>query len=181
MRKSLLSIALVIAAVGTSNAVHAQSRSDAVEICKEAVIARGFGDGGFDGVDAVRLRGDNWNVTGYATSADRGRAGFNCNLDGRRISNLSVDEPRERRRDRDDRRRDRDDRRGDRMPDIDARVHCESKNYGRNRCDMDTRSGVRLVEQTSNTRCRRDVNWGFDAGSVWVDKGCSARFEAAGR
>ena len=58
----------------------------------------------------------------------------------------------------------------------DRDVVCESKNHRRKECRMDTRGGVRLVEQKSETRCRQGRNWGFDRDSVWVDEGCAARF-----
>lgn len=60
----------------------------------------------------------------------------------------------------------------------DREVVCESKNHRRTDCRMDTRGGVRLVEQTSDTRCRQGSNWGFDRDSVWVDKGCAGRFRS---
>ena len=60
----------------------------------------------------------------------------------------------------------------------DREVVCESKNHRRKECRMDTRGGVRLVEQTSNTRCRQGSNWGFDRESVWVDDGCAGRFRS---
>jgi hypothetical protein len=41
---------------------------------------------------------------------------------------------------------------------------------------MDTRGGVRLVQQTSQTQCREGSNWGYDRDSVWVDRGCAGRF-----
>jgi hypothetical protein len=43
---------------------------------------------------------------------------------------------------------------------------------------MDTRGGVRLVQQTSQTQCREGSNWGYDRDSVWVDRGCAGRFAA---
>lgn len=43
---------------------------------------------------------------------------------------------------------------------------------------MDTSRGVRLVEQTSDTRCVQGENWGVDRRGVWVDQGCAGRFVA---
>lgn len=59
-------------------------------------------------------------------------------------------------------------------------VMCESPRNRHNRCPIDTRSGVTLVRQTSNTQCREGHNWGYDRGEVWVDHGCSGEFAAGG-
>jgi hypothetical protein len=38
---------------------------------------------------------------------------------------------------------------------------------------------ARIVRQTSNASCVRGRSWGFDRGSIWVDKGCGGIFAAA--
>lgn len=53
---------------------------------------------------------------------------------------------------------------------------CESPEYKYRYCGVDTRYGVRLVRQISNTQCIRGQNWGVNPGGVWVDKGCAAEF-----
>ncbi len=59
-------------------------------------------------------------------------------------------------------------------------VRCES-NDGRNRtCPMDTRGGVQLVRQLSNTACIEGRNWGANRGGVWVTDGCRAEFRSSG-
>jgi hypothetical protein len=40
------------------------------------------------------------------------------------------------------------------------------------------RGGVRLVQQTSEARCREGSSWGWDRDSVWVDRGCAGRFSS---
>ena len=58
-------------------------------------------------------------------------------------------------------------------------VVCESPRDRHNRCPMDTRYGVRIVRQLSETRCREGHNWGAENGVVWVDHGCRAEFAPA--
>jgi Protein of unknown function (DUF3011) len=53
---------------------------------------------------------------------------------------------------------------------------CTSTNGGRNYCPVETRGGVRMVKQRSDTTCTQGVNWGFDNHGIWVNKGCSADF-----
>ena len=57
-----------------------------------------------------------------------------------------------------------------------ARVTCASDNGGRQYCNADTRNGVVLVKQLSETRCVQGRTWGFDRGGIWVDRGCRAEF-----
>lgn len=59
-------------------------------------------------------------------------------------------------------------------------VICESARSRNNRCPIDTRRGVTLVRQLSDTRCREGHNWGVDNGAVWVDHGCRAEFAPGG-
>jgi len=60
------------------------------------------------------------------------------------------------------------------------RVTCESQDQRSARCSMDTRGGVTLVRQMSQSPCTEGRSWGFDRRSVWVTQGCRAEF-ASGR
>lgn len=57
-----------------------------------------------------------------------------------------------------------------------SRVLCESKNGARTVCPADTRLGVAVVRQISDTNCRYNSTWGFDANGIWVTAGCRAEF-----
>lgn len=56
-------------------------------------------------------------------------------------------------------------------------VSCSSDDMHRNYCQADTRAGVRLVKQHSDTECREGYSWGYDRGGIWVDRGCRADFQ----
>lgn len=71
---------------------------------------------------------------------------------------------------------------GDRRPDDrrDNRVTtitCSSDDGRRHYCEVDTRSGVRLLKQRSGSPCDQDRTWGVDNRGIWVDRGCRADFE----
>ncbi|MCF7220223.1 DUF3011 domain-containing protein [Marilutibacter chinensis] len=55
---------------------------------------------------------------------------------------------------------------------------CESRDDRTQRCPADTRGGVRLLRQLSNTPCVKGQTWGVDRGGVWVTRGCRAEFIA---
>ena len=57
-------------------------------------------------------------------------------------------------------------------------VRCEADGMARVHCGMDTRQGVDLVRQISESACIRESDWGTDAGGVWVARGCRAEFVA---
>ncbi|MBC7656059.1 MAG: DUF3011 domain-containing protein [Frankiaceae bacterium] len=59
-------------------------------------------------------------------------------------------------------------------------VRCESRNGRTSYCRIDTRGGVRLVTQTSQTACIRGRTWGVSGNSVWVSRGCRGRFSSTG-
>lgn len=61
-----------------------------------------------------------------------------------------------------------------------AVVRCESRNNRTSYCRMDTRGGVRLVTQTSQSACIRGRTWGVSGDSVWVSRGCRGRFASTG-
>jgi hypothetical protein len=53
---------------------------------------------------------------------------------------------------------------------------CSSNNGERVFCGADTRSGVQLLRQISESPCRQGETWGWDERGVWVDRGCRAEF-----
>lgn len=57
-----------------------------------------------------------------------------------------------------------------------SRVLCESIDGQRTVCAADTRMGVAVVRQISDTACRLNSTWGFDANGIWVTAGCRAEF-----
>ena len=58
----------------------------------------------------------------------------------------------------------------------DGRVRCESTDDRIRRCNVDTRGGVQLSRQLSDTRCVQGRNWGYDGSGIWVSGGCRAEF-----
>jgi hypothetical protein len=60
-------------------------------------------------------------------------------------------------------------------------ITCSSNNGQRVYCNADTRGGVRLVRQISGSSCQQGSTWGYDSRGIWVDRGCRAEFEIAGR
>ncbi len=56
-------------------------------------------------------------------------------------------------------------------------IRCESRNYNRNFCRVDTENNVSLRRQISSAPCQRNRTWGFDNRGIWVDRGCSADFD----
>jgi len=56
-------------------------------------------------------------------------------------------------------------------------LRCESVDYRDDYCPAETRRGVRLVRELSDTACVIGRNWGYDRGGVWVTAGCAAEFE----
>lgn len=55
-------------------------------------------------------------------------------------------------------------------------IRCESSDNRTRRCNVDTRGGVRLTRQLSDTRCVQGRNWGYDRSGIWVSQGCRAEF-----
>ncbi len=55
-------------------------------------------------------------------------------------------------------------------------IRCASNDYRQNYCRIDSRGGVRLVRQISNSACIRGRSWGYDGRGVWVSNGCEADF-----
>jgi Protein of unknown function (DUF3011) len=61
------------------------------------------------------------------------------------------------------------------------RVACNSNDMRRNWCNVDTRGGVRLYKQKSDSPCIQGRTWGYNRNGIWVDRGCRAEFEIGGR
>lgn len=59
-------------------------------------------------------------------------------------------------------------------------VRCESRNEREQFCRVDTRGGVRIVDQRSDAPCIYGRTWGYDRRGIWVDGGCRARFVVGG-
>lgn len=53
---------------------------------------------------------------------------------------------------------------------------CESDNERTRHCNADTRGGVRISRQLSDSPCVQGRNWGYDNSGVWVSQGCRAEF-----
>lgn len=57
-----------------------------------------------------------------------------------------------------------------------ALVVCESTGNRRNHCRAETRYGVELVRQLSDSACVRNRTWGEDSDGIWVSEGCRGEF-----
>ena len=56
-------------------------------------------------------------------------------------------------------------------------VTCSSERGQDRTCSWDGRHGIPvLVQQLSSQPCQREVSWKYEAGRIWVGRGCSARF-----
>jgi hypothetical protein len=56
-------------------------------------------------------------------------------------------------------------------------ISCSSEDMHRHYCAADTRGGVRLLKQRSDSSCRQGYSWGYDRRGIWVDHGCRADFQ----
>jgi hypothetical protein len=56
-------------------------------------------------------------------------------------------------------------------------ISCSSDDMHRHHCKVDTRGGVQLVKQNSDSSCQQGRSWGYDRHSIWVDHGCRADFQ----
>jgi hypothetical protein len=56
-------------------------------------------------------------------------------------------------------------------------VHCESHDYQRGHCAVNTGGSVRIVNQTSHSACIEGQTWGWDHGGIWVSHGCAGEFQ----
>lgn len=64
---------------------------------------------------------------------------------------------------------------------FDEVIRCESRDYRQVYCNIDSRGGVEIVNQLSDTACIEGRTWGWDRRGVWVSGGCRAEFAVAGR
>jgi hypothetical protein len=55
-------------------------------------------------------------------------------------------------------------------------VRCESSKGRPRTCKAETRGGVRVSKQLSNSPCNQDQTWGVRPGEIWVKAGCRAEF-----
>ena len=53
---------------------------------------------------------------------------------------------------------------------------CESDSERTRHCNADTRGGVRMSRQLSDSPCIQGRSWGYDNSGVWVSQGCRAEF-----
>ncbi len=58
-------------------------------------------------------------------------------------------------------------------------VVCESHQFRRAECPVDTRGGVRLLQPTGGM-CIRGQTWGYTRRGLWVTNGCRAIFAVVG-
>ena len=59
-------------------------------------------------------------------------------------------------------------------------VECASLAGKRNFCHADARGGAELRMVVGHAPCKFGESWDFNAGGVWVDRGCHGVFEVAG-
>jgi hypothetical protein len=64
-------------------------------------------------------------------------------------------------------------------PDRGSTISCSSDDGHRHYCPADTRGGVQLLKQRSDSPCEQGRGWGFDRHRIWVDHGCRADFLVA--
>ena len=67
--------------------------------------------------------------------------------------------------------------RGSPSPAAGNTIRCRSDSYSYQHCQADTRQGVQLARQLSQTECIQGQSWGHDQRGVWVDRGCEAEFQ----
>lgn len=67
------------------------------------------------------------------------------------------------------------------QPEPERVIYCASDDGRRNFCGANTKAGVRIIRQRSDSDCIYNRTWGYDRKGVWVDRGCRADFEIGGR
>ncbi len=55
-------------------------------------------------------------------------------------------------------------------------IRCESVDNRRQYCRVNTRRGVQMERQLSNSDCVQSRSWGYDRDGIWVTSGCRAEF-----
>lgn len=157
-------VAFCAGAAGPSMPAFAQTSGAAEGQCRDAVVRKYGNDYSVDSINSTMAAdGRNPQAAGTARNRRGERFNFFCTFEAGNVSLVDLQPA------------------GSRAgsgpgPGRDRDVVCESRNNRRKECRMDTRGGVRLVEQTGDKRCREGSNWGFDRDSVWVDNGCGGRF-----
>jgi hypothetical protein len=93
-------------------------------------------------------------------------------------ADFTIDESRDRNKDYRDQNRNenRDDRSGENVQSHVQTISCNSDDERRHSCSVDTRGGVRVATQHSDSACTEGYSWGSDNQGVWVDHGCRADF-----
>jgi hypothetical protein len=66
------------------------------------------------------------------------------------------------------------------VPPTATKMVCASADGARIQCPADTKEGVGLIRQLSESDCVLNRNWGYDRAGIWVSEGCRAEF-AVGR
>jgi len=66
------------------------------------------------------------------------------------------------------------------VPPTATKLVCASADGARIQCPADTKEGVGLIRQLSESDCVLNRNWGYDRAGIWVSEGCRAEF-AVGR
>lgn len=61
-------------------------------------------------------------------------------------------------------------------PGYEYSLTCSSERFARKDCALKEAGTARLERQLSNSRCTENQTWGVTGRTLWVDKGCSARF-----
>lgn len=56
-------------------------------------------------------------------------------------------------------------------------ISCSSDDMHKHHCPVDTRGGVQLIKQNSDSACLKGHSWGYDRHGIWVDHGCRADFQ----
>lgn len=56
-------------------------------------------------------------------------------------------------------------------------LECASRDNRRSECGFSGHGFVRIVEQLSDAACDEGISWGVHGSTIWVDRGCRARFE----
>jgi hypothetical protein len=63
-----------------------------------------------------------------------------------------------------------------------ATLECKSENFRRTVCSAGASvERIRLIEKRSDAACVEGSSFGFSGESIWVDKGCAAKFEVSFR
>lgn len=55
-------------------------------------------------------------------------------------------------------------------------INCDSEGKKYRYCPVKTYGSARIQKRFSDAPCTHGKSWGYDAGGVWVDRGCRALF-----